>query len=178
MKLKVKKINFETGTTKDVMINANDAKRLNLKAGDRVIIKHSKSKNIDKQYRIAILQIAYSESIVAPGEIGIFVDTMKDIENELQVSVNPIEPPDSFRFIQKKIKGGKLSSEEINKIISDMVSGHLSSIELASFITGVSINSMDNEEMTALTLAEARSGNSFDFGPKVYDKHSTNIYIL
>ena len=32
---------------------------------------------------------------------------------------------------------------------------------------------MDNEEMTALTLAEAKSGNIFDFGPEVYDKHST-----
>ncbi|MFX0186370.1 MAG: AMP phosphorylase [Candidatus Hodarchaeota archaeon] len=173
MKLKVKKIHFETGTTKDVMINANDAKKLNLKAGDRIIIKHPESKTINSEHRVAILQIAYSDSIVAPGEIGIFIDTIRDIKNDIEVSVSPVEPPDSFRFIQKKIKGGKLSSEEINKIISDSVSGHLSPIELASFITGVSINGMDNEEMTSLTLAEARSGNLFDFGPEVYDKHST-----
>ncbi|MFX1393336.1 MAG: AMP phosphorylase [Promethearchaeota archaeon] len=173
MKLKVKKINFETGTTKDVIINAQDAKKLNLKSGDRVIIKAPKSQTIDGKFRVAILQIAYSDSIVAPSEIGIFIDTIRDIDDKMEVSISPVEPPDSFRFIQKKIKGGKLNIEEINKIISDAVSGHLSSIELASFITGVSINGMDNEEMTALTLAEVRSGNIFDFGPDVYDKHST-----
>ncbi|MHA1467813.1 MAG: hypothetical protein ACTSP6_07025 [Promethearchaeota archaeon] len=124
-------------------------------------------------HRIAILQIAYSDSIVSPGEIGLFIDTIKDIENESIVSVKPIEPPDSFKFIQKKIRGLKLNNEEINSIISDSVSGQLSPLELASFITSVSINGMDKEEMTALTLSETRSGEIFDFGPEVYDKHST-----
>ena len=31
--------------------------------------------------------------------------------------------------------------------------------------------------MTALSLAEVRSGNIFDFGPEVFDKHSTQIYF-
>ncbi|MHA1292030.1 MAG: AMP phosphorylase, partial [Promethearchaeota archaeon] len=67
----------------------------------------------------------------------------------------------------------KLNNEEINKIISDAVAGYLSQIELASFITAVSINGMDNDETTAFTLAEARSGQIFDFGQEIYDKHST-----
>ena len=128
---------------------------------------------MNNNHRIAILQIAYSDSIVSPGEIGLFIDTIKDIENESIVSVKPIEPPDSFKFIQKKIRGLKLNNEEINSIISDSVSGQLSPLELASFITSVSINGMDKEEMTALTLSETRSGEIFNFGPEVYDKHST-----
>ncbi len=173
MKLKAKKINFETGNTKDVIVNVKDAAELGQKAGDRVVIKNIKSKSIGNKSRVAILQISYSNTIVARGEIGIFVDTIKGIEENSIVSVKPIDPPDSFKFIQKKVKGEKLTGEEINRIISDAVSGHLSKIELASFITSVKINEMDHEEMTALTLAEARSGAVFNFGMDAYDKHST-----
>ncbi|MHA1350125.1 MAG: AMP phosphorylase, partial [Promethearchaeota archaeon] len=134
------------------------------------------TKNIEERYWIAILQIDYSNSLVNPGEIGIFMDTIKEktnLQEDMIISVKPADPPDSFKFIQKKIKGNKLTAEEINEIISDTVSGSLSKIDLAAFITAVSINGMDNEEMTSLTYAEARSGEVFDFGPEVYDKHST-----
>jgi AMP phosphorylase len=173
MKLKVKKINFETGNTKDVILNFKDAARLGQKAGDRIIIKNVESKSINGKYKVAIIQIAYSDSIIAPGEIGLFANTLREIQNNAIVSVKPAEHPDSFKFIKKKIMGQKLSSEEINKIISDSSSGLLSSIELSSFVTSVNIHGMDNEEMKALTLAEARSGETFDFGPNVFDKHST-----
>jgi len=176
MKLKVKTINFETGNTKDVVLNIKDAQKLGQKAGDRINIKNLESKNIEDKYWIAILQVDYSNSLVKPGEIGIFLDILKEkttIRDDLILSVKSADPPDSFKFIQKKIKGNKLSTEEINSIIADTVSGSLSRIDLAAFITSVSINGMDNEEMTSLTYAEARSGEVFNFGPEVYDKHST-----
>ncbi|MFX1311179.1 MAG: hypothetical protein ACFFHD_01020 [Promethearchaeota archaeon] len=180
MKLKVKSINFETGNTKDVVLNIKDAQELGQKAGERLYIKNLKSKSIKDKYWVAIIQIDYSNTIVHPGEIGIFLDILrekKDLNENAMVSVKPADPPDSFKFIQKKIKGLKLSNEEISSIINDAVSGSLSRIDLAAFITGVSINGMDNEEMTALTLAETRSGEMFYFGMDVYDKHSTKMYI-
>lgn len=173
MKLKVKKINFETGNTKGVILNFQDAAELGQKAGDRIMIKNVESKSINGKYRVAIVQIAYSDSFISPGEIGLFIDTLRDIEDSAIVSVKPAEHPDSFKYIKKKITGNKLNSEEINNIVSTASSGLLSSIELSSFITSINIHGMDNEEMTALTLAEARSGEIFDFGPAVYDKHST-----
>jgi hypothetical protein len=179
MKLKVKQINFETGNTKDVVLNINDAVELGQKAGERVYVKNIKSKSIQEKFWVAIIQIDYLGTIVEPGEIGVFKNLLrekKELTNETVVSIKPADPPDSFKFIQKKIKGLKLTSEEINGIITDAVSGSLSRIDLAAFITGVSINGMDNEEMTALTLAETRSGEIFYFGMDVYDKHSTKIY--
>ncbi|MFX0032627.1 MAG: hypothetical protein ACFE8V_08460 [Promethearchaeota archaeon] len=179
MKLKVKKINFETGNTKDVVLNIKDAQELGQKAGERVYIRSKESKSIDTEFWVAIIQIDYSNSIVEPGEIGIFLDILrekKELKDGAIVSVKPADPPESFKFIQKKIRGSKLNNEEINSIISDAVSGSLSRIDLAAFITGVQINGMDNEEMTALTLAEVRSGDIFYFGMDVYDKHSTDIY--
>jgi len=174
MKLRVKKINFETGGIKVVVLNSKDAVEIG-KAGDRVRLGKLGPNN--KKSIIAILDISHSDSSIAPGEIGIFLDLMKEIKENIIISVKPADPPDSFKYIQKKIKGKKLTSEEINSIIYDSVSGHLSSIEIAAFITGVQINGMDIEEMTALTLSEARSGNIFDFGPEVFDKHSTYISI-
>ena len=179
MKLKVKEINFETDNPKDIVLNIKDAQELGQKAGERVFIKNIKSTSIEEKYWVAIIQIDYLGSIVEPGKIGVFRNLFrekKELKNETIVSVKPADPPDSFRFIQRKIKGNKLSSEEINSIITDTVSGSLSRIDLAAFITAVSINGMDKEEMTALTLSETRSGEIFYFGMDVYDKHSTIIY--
>ncbi|MFX0082149.1 MAG: AMP phosphorylase [Candidatus Hodarchaeota archaeon] len=176
MKLKVKEINFETGNTKDVVLNVNDAIELGQKAGERIFIKNLHSKTIEDKFWTAIIQIDYSSTIVNSGEIGIFLDILREkkaLKDGIVISVKPADPPESFKFIQKKIKGIKLKSEEINAIISDAVSGSLSRIDLAAFITGVSINGMDKEEMTALTLAETKSGEIFYFGMDVYDKHST-----
>jgi len=177
MKLKVKKINFETGNVQDVILHVKDANKLGRKSGDRIIIKNLESESLENKYKVAILQIAYSDSIISPGEIGIFVDSVKHIDKyeDRTVSVKPADVPDSFKYISKKINGKKLNSVEIDELISDASSGLLSPIELASFITAVSINGMDDEEMTALSLAESKSGTIFDFGPKVYDKHSTYL---
>ncbi len=179
MKLKVKKINFETGNVQDVILHIRDANKLGRKSGDRIIIKNPELKSLENKYKVAILQIAYSDSIISPGEIGFFMDSVKHIdkyENKI-VSVKPADLPESFKYIRKKINGNKLNSVEINKLISDATSGLLSPIELASFITAVSINGMDDEEMTALSLAESKSGTIFDFGPKVFDKHSTHMVV-
>lgn len=180
MKLSVKEINFETGNTKNIVLNIKDAQELGQKAGERIFIKNLHSKTIEDKFWTAIIQIDYSSTIVKSGEIGIFLDILREkkgLKNDIVVSVKPADPPESFKFIQKKIKGNKLKSEEINAIISDAVSGSLSRIDLAAFITGVSIIGMDKEEMTALTLAETKSGEIFYFGMDVYDKHSTEIYI-
>lgn len=178
MRLKVRKINFETGNTRDVLLNKKDAAKLGQKPGERIIIKDPDVDSPERKYWVAIVQVTNSDSILAPGKIGILADNPTLINNlaeNKELSVKPAEPPDSYKFIRKKIEGKKLNGEEINKIISDAVSGLLSRIEIASFITGVSINNLDNDEITALTMAEARSGEIFDFGPNVYDKHSTFI---
>ena len=40
MKLKVKTLKFETGNTKDVILNFKDAQKLGQKAGERITIKY------------------------------------------------------------------------------------------------------------------------------------------
>ena len=176
MNLKVKKIDFETGNQKDVVLNSKDAERLGQKAGERVIVKNKESSSMDQKYWVGIVRIDYAGTLISEGEIGIFSDTLRVVASKNfieNVSVKPADPPDSFKFIQKKVRGEQLTSEEINKIVDDAVSGHLSRIDLAAFITSISINGLNNKEMTALAIAETRSGEVFNFGPKVFDKHST-----
>ena len=57
MKLKVKNINFETGTVKVVVLNSKDAEKLGQKAGERVLLKNIGSKNSVTEL-IAILDIS------------------------------------------------------------------------------------------------------------------------
>ncbi|MHA1104687.1 MAG: hypothetical protein ACTSPN_03075 [Promethearchaeota archaeon] len=116
MKLKVKVMNYETGNKKDVIVNYNDSLELGQKAGERIRIKNIKSKSIEDKYWVAILEIDHSNSIVQPGEIGISLDILKEkknIKEGVMLSIKPADPPDSFRFIQKKIKANKLTGEEI-----------------------------------------------------------------
>lgn len=79
----------------------------------------------------------------------------------------------SYDYILKKIKGKILSALEIREIIKDTVNGKLSDLELAALITAIKIQGMTNEEIINLTQAEVSTGNLFDFGSDVYDKHST-----
>ena len=60
MKLKVKTINFETGNTKDVVLNNTDAQELGQKAGERIYIKNLKSNAFKDKYWVAIIQIDYA----------------------------------------------------------------------------------------------------------------------
>ena len=171
MRLKVKKINFETGNVKVVVLHSKDAEELGGRAGDRVVLK-TKEKEICKPL-MAILDVSYSDAIVQPGEIGLFIDIFEDLETTEELFIFLADVPNSFQWIKNKIKGKVLTNEQINSIITDAMAGHLTNIELASFITGVSIHGMNHEEMTALALAETRSGQIFNFGAEVFDKHST-----
>lgn len=80
--------------------------------------------------------------------------------------------------IKKKRDGKKLSSEEIKKFISGIVSGKVSEGQVAAFCMAVLLKGMDMEERIALTMAMAQSGTVMDWsgenlpGP-VLDKHST-----
>lgn len=80
--------------------------------------------------------------------------------------------------IKKKRDGEKLSSDEIKKFISGIVSGKVSEGQVAAFCMAVLLKGMDMEERIALTMAMAQSGTVMDWsgenlpGP-VLDKHST-----
>ena len=69
-----------------------------------------------------------------------------------------------------------LSKDEIEWMIAEYTSGNIPDYQMSAFLMAVCFNSMNEEEITTLTMAMADSGDMVDLsgidGIKV-DKHST-----
>jgi AMP phosphorylase len=96
---------------------------------------------------------------------------LKVAEGE-SVSVQPIPPPVSVRFVHDKMRGKKLGREELYSIVRDVVDRNLSEVEMAAFLMSEQFHGMDEEEQLWLTRAIAETGARIDFEKPVYDKHS------
>ena len=81
--------------------------------------------------------------------------------------------PSSVYSIRNRLSGRKLTYEEILEIIRDMVKGHISEIEMTSFVTALHILGLDLDEATSLSLAMVETGNTLKIDkPLIVDKHS------
>jgi AMP phosphorylase len=165
-KLKVKLLDLETGQ-KTIALHESDAQELGLLPGDRVKLA------VPKLSLIAIVQI--TSRMVKPGEIGASIKVTEDLQLKPgdMVNVSPAPIPKSVEFIKKKMDGQKLSENEIQTIIDDIVGGNLSSEELTSFVVAEYIRDMDMDEIVALTKSMVDSGDrlKLDISP-VFDVHS------
>lgn len=78
--------------------------------------------------------------------------------------------------IHKKREGFSLEKDEISKMIQDYVAGEIPDYQMAAMLMAICFQGMNDEELTAMTLAMRDSGETADLtgvaGIKV-DKHST-----
>ena len=166
--MKVKKINFSTGSYKICVINKLDAEEMDLNPNDRVIIKY-RNREV-----CAFVDIDRLGSIVNRNEIGLFYETYNNLslkDNE-EVSVYPTGVPKSVEYIINKMDGNKLNREKIFEIIKDVVRDELSEVEATAFITSCYIRGLDLEETVNLTEAIVESGPRPKFNKKIIlDKH-------
>ncbi|HSF91880.1 MAG TPA: thymidine phosphorylase, partial [Paracoccaceae bacterium] len=74
-----------------------------------------------------------------------------------------------------KRDGGKLSSAQIEALISGLPDGRVSEAQAAAFAMAVFFRGMDMEERVALTMAMRDSGRvlEWDLPGPIVDKHST-----
>ena len=81
-----------------------------------------------------------------------------------------------YDLIYKKKNKMPLSKDEIEWMIAEYTSGNIPDYQMSAFLMAVCFNSMNEEEITTLTMAMADSGDMVDLsgidGIKV-DKHST-----
>lgn len=79
-------------------------------------------------------------------------------------------------LIHKKRMGGKLTKDQVRRMIDEYTSGKIPDYQMSAMLMAICFQGMDDEELTAMTLAMRDSGEVADLsaipGIKV-DKHST-----
>lgn len=81
-------------------------------------------------------------------------------------------PLTSLGSVRGKIYGERLADGDMDAIMSDIVRGRYSDVEMAAFVTACSARDLDQDERIALTAAMVNAGERLDWGVQpVVDKH-------
>ena len=92
-------------------------------------------------------------------------------EGEL-IQLSHPKPLESHDMIRNKINGGILNPKAMDVIVKDLVSGYLSDIYIAAFLSACADGRLSEEEIFALTQAMIKVGNQLKWpGHFVVDKH-------
>jgi AMP phosphorylase len=150
-----------------IVLNNKDAEQLSVVPWDRVRVRAGNDKS-------AVALVDITRSLVPANQIGVprtIAQELK-IEDGASVSVQPIPPPASVKYVHEKMRGRKLAREEIYQIVKDVVDRNLSEVEMAAFLMAEQYHGMSDDELLWLTRAIAETGTRIDFERPVYDKHS------
>ena len=179
MRAKVRILDIYSGRY-SVFINEEEAKKAKLHPDDLVKVESGKK---------TIYGSLVVSNLVGPGEVGVSRDVLQlhSLSEGEIVSLTPVGTPESVRYIKKKMHGEKLRKVEIEAIVRDIVDRKLRDIEISSFVTALEINGLDMDEIAALTIAMAETGDMLDIDRKpIMDVHSiggvpgnkTNIIVV
>lgn len=165
MRIKTKNLNWSAG--RPVVIMGDEiAKKLNIRANDRVSIKY----NDLKIHSV----VDIFPNIVHKNEIGLSKEIVA-ILNTSKNDVADIGTSNGFvgsRIVRKKLHNEKLSHEEIRTLIDEISSNNLTEAEIAYFISAEKIYGMSTNETISLVDAMVKSGKTINFGNKIVaDKH-------
>lgn len=149
-----------------VILNSETAASLGVHSSDRVKLTY-RNKEV-----IAIADLAadfptdriwfYAEIAQALGITG---------NETVEVQLAPM--PESLGNVRAKLRGERLRHEEILTIVKDVVSQHLSDIEISAFLTALKIHGLSMGETEAMSRAMVETGKTINFGKdRILDKHS------
>ena len=165
MKLIVKDYDLEAVILR-VIIHEDDCMEIGVKEGDRVRIDGTKS---------YVVTANKSDTLVKRGEILMPKNVMKKVgaKDGMEVNVVYSPSPESVRSIRKKMDNQKLTKDEINAVIDDILEARLSLIETSAWLTSLYINGMDVDEIADMTMAMVNTGDTIQFDrTPVFDFHS------
>jgi AMP phosphorylase len=166
MELSVETLMITTGGSRITLLSEQTASLLGVHSSDRIKI------TCKKQEMIAIANIA---DYFPPNRIGLYQETVAALgvkEGEI-VNVQLAPLPESLFNIRAKLKGERLHEKDIVAIVKDVVERHLSTVEIAAFLTALSIHGLSTSETESLSRAMISTGKTIDFGKKpILDKHS------
>ncbi len=166
MELIVELLNITTGGNRIAVVSQQTANSLGVHSSDRIKI------TVGDRALIAIANIAEN---FPDNRIGVFEETEAALnlkgDEIAQVQLAPL--PESLFNIRAKLRGERLREKDIVAIVKDVVERHLSSTEIAAFLTALSIHGLSTAETEALSIAMITTGKSLNFGRSpILDKHS------
>ncbi|MBI5077650.1 thymidine phosphorylase [Candidatus Falkowbacteria bacterium] len=165
--LKCKKLDITTGGAEIILMNEKEAELYGVNPGDKVSLIWSKGKKLTAT-------VDMSEKEVKHGEVGLFEDIWKkhNIEEDDIAEVILESRPLSIETLKKKMLGKPAAYEEIYALIKDIVDGRLGQIETTYYAASGFVKEFSEEELYFVAKAMAETGEMFNLGVKVADKHS------
>ena len=166
MRLKVKDIKLSSGGPYIVVMNEADAEKLDLTAMDRARL-------VNKRELVVFLNIA--KKGIKPGQIGLFEEVMKAmrLKNNDTINVYHQTKPESVYSIKKKLSGERLTAEEIDDIVKDVVVNKLSVVDLTYLVSACYTRELNDDEVLSLINAMVKYGGELGIKQKVIlDKHA------
>lgn len=167
LKLRVKEINVDSGGPLIAVLNIEDSEELGVRSQGRIAISKGSIQ--------AAAIVNTTERIIEKGEIGVYNEVRERLElrDGEMIDISAAPSPKSLNYIRSKLKGRKLGRDEIYEIIKDTVSGVLSDVEIASFVTALHFRGLDLEEAINLSKAMVDTGKTLQLDREIIvDKHS------
>ena len=168
IKLIPTRIPIKVGDKYISVLNEHTAHKLDLHAGDRVLIKNGRKGEIR-----ALLDVTDNNEI-RDTEIGLYVESWVKLKAERgdKLTIKVAEKPISIMYIKDKLDKKTLTKEQIDEIIKDVVEEDLSDVEISYFVSGCYINKLSERETIDLTKSIVEHGSTLKFHKKiVVDKH-------
>jgi len=129
---------------------------------------------LGSRHIIATMNVV-GDSWLAPGTIGVSSSAwnlLKASDGDVVTVAHP-PPLESLSYLRSKIYGHPLDQKAWHALISDVVSGHYSDIQLSALITACANGNLNFDETVYLTEAMTAVGETLSWDrPMVLDKHS------
>ncbi len=97
--------------------------------------------------------------------IGLYEETAiaLGVKEDETVNVQMAPLPESLFNVRAKLHGERLREKDIISIVDDVVERHLSTVEIAAFLTALSIHGLSTAENEALSRAMVSTGKTLRF---------------
>jgi len=166
MELSVEVLMITTGGTRIALLSEHSASQLGVHSSDRIKITYQNKE---------LIAIANITELFPKNCIGLYRETVTalGVKEAETVNVQLAPLPESLFNIRAKLRGERLQEKDIFAIVQDVVERHLSTVEIAAFLTSLSIHGISTSETEALSRAMIKTGKTLDFGKTpILDKHS------
>lgn len=128
----------------------------------------------DHRSVLAVLNVVDDDQIIGPGELGLSEQAFDQLgagEGEA-VMVDHARPPSSMDAVRRKMGGERLSRDDFQRIVRDIVLNRYSKMEIAALLVASGEGGLDRDEVLFLTRAMLDTGENLDWDePLVSDKH-------